>query len=187
MPSATPEELATAIIDCVNAGVRVINLSLAVAQPSMQGEQALEEALNVSARRGVLVVAAAGNQGTLGSSALTRHPWVIPVAGCNLKGRPLNESNLSSSIGRRGLLAPGAGITSLGTNGQPLTSGGTSVAGPFVTGAIALLWSEFPAASAAQVKFAVTQASQPRRASVVPPLLDAASAHHDLMTVRTRR
>jgi subtilisin family serine protease len=99
MPSATPEELATAIIDCVNAGVRVINLSLAVAQPSMQGEQALEEALNVSARRGVLVVVAAGNQGTLGSSALTRHPWVIPVAGCDLKGRPLNESNLSSSIG----------------------------------------------------------------------------------------
>ncbi len=187
MPSATPEELATAIIDCVNAGVRVINLSLAVAQPSMQGEQALEEALNVSARRGVLVVVAAGNQGTLGSSALTRHPWVIPVAGCDLNGRPLNESNLSSSIGRRGLLAPGDGITSSGTNGQPLTSGGTSVAGPFVTGAIALLWSEFPAASAAQIKFAVTQASQPRRASVVPPLLDAASAYNHLMTTNTRR
>lgn len=187
MPSATPEELATAIIDCVNAGVRVINLSLAVAQPSMQGEQALEEALNVSARRGVLVVVAAGNQGTLGSSALTRHPWVIPVAGCDLKGRPINESNLSSSIGRRGLLAPGAGITSLGTNNQAVMSGGTSVAGPFVTGTIALLWSEFPAASAAQIKFAVTQASQPRRASVVPPLLDAASAYHQLVTTNTRR
>mgnify|MGYP001481134726 CR=1 FL=1 len=187
MPSATPEELATAIIDCLNAGVRVINLSLAVAQPSMKGEQALEEALNLAARRGILVVVAAGNQGTLGSSALTRHPWVIPVAGCDLKGRPLKESNLSSSIGRRGLLAPGAGITSLGTNSQPLMSGGTSVAGPFVTGAIALLWSEFPAASAAQVKFAVTQASLPRRTSVVPPVLDAASAYHQLVTTDTRR
>ena len=49
------------------------------------------------------MVAAAGNQGTLGSSAITRHPWVIPVVACDLRGRPMNESNLGSSIGRRGL------------------------------------------------------------------------------------
>ena len=31
-------------------------------------------------KRGAIVVAAAGNQGgMLGSSAVTRHPWVIPV------------------------------------------------------------------------------------------------------------
>jgi len=42
-------------------------------------------------------------------------------------------------------------VTSLGSEGRPLTLGGTSVATPFVTGAIALLWSEFPAASAAQI------------------------------------
>lgn len=187
MPSATAEELASAIIDCINAGVRVINLSLAVAQPSMRGEQDLEEALNVSARRGVLVVVAAGNQGTLGSSALTRHPWVIPVVGCDLKGRLLNDSNIGGSIGRRGLAAPGAGITSLGTYGKPLTSGGTSVASPFVTGAIALLWSEFSDASAAQIKLAITQASRARRVSVVPPLLDAALAYHNLTTASARR
>jgi hypothetical protein len=34
MPSATPEELAEAIIDCINAGAHVINLSAALAQPS---------------------------------------------------------------------------------------------------------------------------------------------------------
>src|SRR5216683_6240514 len=32
LPSATPEELAVAIIDCIDAGARVINLSLALAQ-----------------------------------------------------------------------------------------------------------------------------------------------------------
>ena len=144
MPSATPQELAAAIIECIDAGARVINLSLALAQPSTKGEQSLEEALNQAVRRGVIVVAAAGNQGTLGSSAITRHPWVIPVVACDVRGRPMNESNLGSSIGRRGLSAPGDGITSLGAEGQPLTLGGTSVAVPFVTGAIALLWSEFP-------------------------------------------
>jgi subtilisin family serine protease len=187
MPSATPQELATAIIECIDAGVRIINMSLALAQPSVKGEQELETALNHAVKRGVIVVAAAGNQSTLGSSAITRHSWVIPVVACDLSGRPTNESNLGSSIGRRGLSAPGDNITSLGAEGKPLTLGGTSVAVPFVTGAIALLWSEFPAATAAQIKLAITQASIPRRASVVPPLLNAAVAYQMLMTSNARR
>ena len=187
MPSATPQELAAAIIECIDAGARVINLSLALAQPSTKGEQSLEEALNQAVRRSVIVVAAAGNQGTLGSSAITRHPWIIPVVACDLRGRPMNESNLGSSIGRRGLTAPGDAITSLSAEGQPLTLSGTSVAVPFVTGTIALLWSEFPAATAAQIKLAISQASAPRRASVVPPLLDAATAYQSLLTANAGR
>ena len=187
MPSATPQELAAAIQDCLNAGVRIINLSLALAQPSTKGEQMLESVLNEAVKRGVIVVVAAGNQGTLGSSVITRHPWVIPVVACDRMGRPISESNFGSSIGRRGLSAPGASITSLGTAGEPLTLGGTSVAVPFVTGAIALLWSEFPAASAGHIKLAITQAHQPRRASVLPPLLDAASAYHTLSITNAGR
>jgi len=187
VPSATPQELAAAILECIKVGARVINLSLALAQPSTKGEQALEEALNQALRRGVLIVAAAGNQGTLGSSAITRHPWVIPVVACDLRGRPLNESNLGNSIGKRGLSAPGDSITSLGSEGQPLTLGGTSVAVPFVTGAIALLWSEFPAATAAQIKLAITQTSTQRRASVVPPVLDAAAAYQIMLTSNARK
>lgn len=187
MPSASPQELAAAIIECIHAGARIINLSLALAQPSARGEQALEEALNQVLVRKVILVAAAGNQGTLGSSAITRHPWILPVVGCDLSGRPMQESNLGASIGRRGLRAPGDGITSLGSEGKLLTLGGTSVAVPFVTGAIALLWSEFPGATAAQIKLAVTQGSTPRRTSVVPPLLDVAAAHQVLLAANARR
>ena len=99
-------------------------------------------------RRGAIVVAAAGNQGALGGFAITRHPWVIPVTACDNRGMPISESNLGGSIGRRGLAAPGDAVTSLSAAGQVLTFGGTSVAAPFVTGAIALLWSEFRGASA---------------------------------------
>jgi subtilisin family serine protease len=187
MPSATPLELAAAIIACIDAGARVINLSLGLAQPSSKGEQELEEALNQAIKRGVIVVAAAGNQRTLGCSTITRHPWVIPVVACDLRGRPMNESNLGSSISRRGLSAPGDSIISLGSEGQSLTLGGTSVAVPFVTGAIALLWSEFPSATAAQIKLAITQATTLRRASIVPPLLDAAAAYQILLTTNARR
>ena len=177
MPSASPAELATAISDTVSAGASVINLSAALAQPSSRGERQLEQALDYAAQRGVLVVAAAGNQGTVGSSAITRHPWVISVIGCDLQGRPTAESNLGSSIGTRGLAAPGENITSLGTDGKPGAFGGTSAAAPFVTGAIALLWSEFPSASAGRIKLTVTQAGRRSRRSIAPPVLDAWAAY----------
>jgi subtilisin family serine protease len=179
IPSATPEELAAAIVKTIDAGARVLNLSSALALPSSKGERKLVEALDQALGRGVIVVAAAGNQGMLGSSAITRHPWVISVVACDLLGKPISYSNLGSSIGRGGLRAPGDGVSSLGANGTPRIFGGTSAAAPFVTGAIALLYSQFPTASAAQIKLAVTQAFAPRR-TVVPPLLDAWAAYQTL-------
>ncbi len=185
MPNATPEILATAIIDCIDAGAHVINLSAALAQPS-KGERRLEEALNYAAKQGVIVVAAAGNQSAVGSSAITRHPWVIPVVACDRLGRPINYSNLGNSIGRRGLSAPGDGITSLAVNGKVPTFGGTSAAAPFVTGAVALLRSLFPNAPAAVVKLAITTSSGSRRTTVVPPLLNAWNAYRLLTSARSR-
>ena len=180
MPSATPVELAAAIVECIEAGARIINLSLNLAQPSSKGEQALEEAFNQSVRRGVIIVAAAGNQGAVGSSAITRHPWVISVVSCDTQGRPTAESNLGRSIGRYGLAAPGEDIVSLGSDGKPGTFSGTSAAAPFVTGTIALLWSEFPRATAAQIKLAVTQSARRGRRTIAPPLLDAWSAYGNM-------
>lgn len=185
MPSATPADLAAAIIESIDAGARILNMSVAIAQPSSQGELELQDALDYALKRGVIAVAASGNQGTLGSSAITRHPWVIPVVACNLQGRPISYSNLGNSIGRRGLSAPGDRITSLGTEEKTLTLGGTSVATPFVTGAIALLWSEFPTATAAEVKLAVTQGNGFRRTTVVPPLLDAWAAYQVMARSRS--
>ena len=180
MPSATPEELAAAIVECIDAGARLLNLSVALSQPSGRGERRLAEALDYAAFRGVIPVAAAGNQGTLGSSPITRHPWVIPVIAYDSQGRPLSFSNLGKSIGTRGLGAPGHNITSLNVGGQPLSLSGTSVAVPFVTGALALLWSEFPAAAAAQLKLAISQTKGPRRPTVVPPLMNAWAAYEVL-------
>jgi subtilisin family serine protease len=166
-----------AVADCLEAGARVLNLSVALSQPSASEGRALTAVLDEALRRGVVVVAAAGNQGLLGSSVVTGHPWVIPVAACDPAGRPVGSSNLGRSIGRRGLSAPGHAITSLGAEGPPLTLGGTSVAAPFVTGAIALLWSEFPAAPAAEVRAAVVPGGGPRRTAIVPPVMDAWAAY----------
>jgi subtilisin family serine protease len=187
MPSATPDEVADAVAECVDAGARVVNLSVAVASPSPNKEKKLEEALSYAAHRGAIVVAAAGNQGTIGSSAITRHVWVIPVAACDLRGQPIAPSNLGASIGRRGLRAPGEAVTSLGTGRDLVTSGGTSAAAPFVTGSVALLWSAFPTATATELKRAITGAGPAARKTIVPPLLNAWAAYQTMASSHSRR
>jgi subtilisin family serine protease len=184
MPSASAEELADAIIDGIQAGARVINLSLAVLGPSPRGESRLQDALDFALRRGVVVVAAAGNQGAVGGSVITRHPWVIPVVAYDHRGHPMGLSNFGASIGRCGLGAPGDAITSLGVT-DPMTMGGTSAATPFVTGAVALIWSEFPGATAAAVRSAVTQAAASRRTTIVPPLLNAWAGYQAMFEARS--
>jgi subtilisin family serine protease len=178
-PSTNPDELATAVFDCIGAGARVINLSLAIVRPSTASEKTLKSALDHAMNRGIIIVAAAGNQRMVGSNVITRHPWVIPTAACDHEGLPSAYSNIGLSIGTRGLRAPGDGVISSGADGRSFPSSGTSVAAPFVTGTIALLWSIFPSATAQELKLAVTQATV-RRVSVVPPLLDAWTAYQTL-------
>jgi subtilisin family serine protease len=185
VPGATAEELAEAILEAINAGARIVNLSLALQGSFSKGESSIKQALDYALRRGVVVVAAAGNQSAVGGSAITRHPWIIPVVAYDLRGRPMDISNLGASIGRCGLGAPGEAITSLGATAEPLTMGGTSVATPFVTGAVALMWSEFPDASAAEMRSAVTQAVAPRRTSIVPPLLNAWAGYQAISKARS--
>ena len=178
-PTTNPDEVAAAIFDCIGAGARVINLSLAIVRPSTRADRTLRSALDHAMLRGIIIVAAAGNQKSVGSTVITSHHWVIPTAACNREGLPSAYSNVGLSIGTRGLRAPGDGVISSGSDGQSFPSSGTSVAAPFVTGTIALLWSIFPSATAQEVKLAVTQATV-RRVSVIPPLLDAWTAYQTL-------
>jgi subtilisin family serine protease len=182
VPSATAEELANAMAEVLEAGARIVNLSVALVQPSARGERELQLALDYAAQKGAIVVAAAGNQGTLGSTVITRHPWVVPVVAYDLRGRPMALSNLGGSIGRRGVGAPGERITSLKASGGTLTLQGTSAAAPFVTGTTALLWSCFPSAGPARIKLAIRPGARARRNAITPPMLDAWLAYRAMAT-----
>jgi subtilisin family serine protease len=173
-PSAAPEELAAAILQVIAGGARIINLSLALLDPGISSSRVVQMALDAAMQHGVLVAAASGNQGLVGSTLITRHPWVIPVAACNTSGWPLGPSNLSASVGRNGLLAPGEVILGAAPGGGYDTASGTSVAVSFVVGTLALLASLCPWANAAELRRAIGGGI--RRHSVVPPLLDAATA-----------
>lgn len=176
--TSTPKELAQAILNCIHSGAQAINMSVALTHKST-GLKELREALDYSAKRGVIIVAAAGNGGALASSVITSHPWVLSVTACDFQGRLMDQSNLGNSIGRWGLMAPGDRIQSLRSDGGYIAMSGTSVAAPFVTGTIGLLWSLFPEASPTLIRSALMQNSVNRR-SLVPPLLDAWGAYQFL-------
>jgi subtilisin family serine protease len=136
-------------------------------------------ALNYAQKCGVLVVAAAGNGGTLASSTITRHPGVIPVIAYDRNGRPMPDSNLGRAIGARGVGAIGDNVTSLAVGGALESASGA----PFVSGTLALLHSLFEWATAEDLRIAMTVTAR-RQRSLVPPLLNAARAYETLQARR---
>lgn len=165
------QDLAVAIRRCVDDGSNIINISLGFSRPSTRENSDLDIAIDYAVRRGVILFAAAGNQGAVGSTALTRHPGVIPVAAFSTTGALFPYSNLSPSLGRMGLGGPGE-VNSF-DGGKGLWLRGTSVAVPFVSGTAALLRSVFPLAPAEAIRAALVRPDRRRPLTIVPPLLDA--------------
>ena len=166
-PVSDAMTLASALVDTVEAGASVINLSLAVNNVGRQAALALTDVLNFACSRRVIVVAASGNGGELATSPITAHPWVIPVVAYNGGESLLSFSNIGRSVGTNGLGAPGIVASA---DGVPQIAG-TSVAAIFVTAAAALLRSALPESSPGEVIHALRAASG-NRAGVIPPLLD---------------
>ena len=186
LPVATLKELARAIVDCIAAGAQIVNLSAAPIAPWTSPANEITEAFNYAVSRGVIIIAAAGNQATLGISPITRHPWVISVSACDLTGTPLNKSNNGGAFSRNSLLAPGIATKSLAAGGKTMTIGGTSAAAAFVTGAAALLLSLFPEATPMQIRAALVQAGRKQQRRVVPPVLNALAAFESLQVMYKR-
>lgn len=144
--------VADAIRFAVDQGAQMIHLSIAAPVAS----EGVRAALQVAASRGVLIVAACGNDGS-----------GRPEAPANaLDGKnPLGRSGVSVSAvqtdGRfpewstRGgeVLAPGVAVQSAYPGGRTVSASGSSFAGPLVTGALALALAEGkdPAALAARL------------------------------------
>jgi subtilisin family serine protease len=151
---------ANAIDYAVREGARVINASWG--GPAFS--QALYQAIKRAGEQGVLVVAAAGNDGVNTDSepdypAGFDLPNVISVAASDRDDRLADFSNYGAAS--VDLAAPGEDIYSTvpsdtDSSGYE-TFSGTSMAAPFVTGAAALYLSHTPQASVAQVRGAILQ------------------------------
>lgn len=186
-PATTADALANAIYNSVKSGARILNLSVNLNQVSSQSHTPVSEAIQYAADNGVIAVAAASNTGASAQSALTNHPWVVPVVAAANSGHPLATSVLTPRIGRHGLSAPGERVSISGHPGFLGTLTGTSAAAAFVTGAIALIWSEVPQAKAVNVRSAVTSRPFGHRAGLQPPMLNAWRAYQDLRLIAARK
>jgi subtilisin family serine protease len=173
LPSTSPEELAQAIVECIKAGADIINLSLGLSTTSLMKFPQLEEAYAYAIQKGIPIVVAAGNQGQMGYFSILNNPWIIPVVACDPEGRPEPYSNISPSIAKYGLMAPGINVTSASAGGGFRQLSGTSFATPFVTGTMALLWSLFKDASAHELVLSLRNVTSSRSNKIFPPLCDA--------------
>jgi subtilisin family serine protease len=176
LPSSTPNELSNAIIETIDAGARIINLSLGLSASSLAVYRELQEVYAYACLHDVIIIVASGNQGNIGSISLFNHPWIIPVAMCDEQSNFVMQSNFGPTIGKQGLMAPGVNITSTSPTGKYTKMSGTSFSTPFVTGTIALLWSMFPNATAAAIIHSVMRSTSYNRRSIIPPLLNAEAA-----------
>jgi len=140
---------AQALVWAVDQGAQVINLSFGGPAYS----QLLHEAVNYALERYRVVVAAAGNQGSVARFYPAALPGVIAVGAADGQGNPAWFSNRGPWVG---VWAPGVRIYSAFPGGGYGLLSGTSMAAPIVSGIAALVKSSRPLLE----PFAVRQALQ---------------------------
>lgn len=167
--------LTRALWDLINhvseTGIRIVNISVGVAENLAAKEQMeLDQAINAAWEKGIVIVAAAGNNGP-GENTVTLpgiNKRVITV-GCSDDGQSAGRSGLkrgysgvgptSECIVKPEILVPGTNVKSCGIQSEVSFSvkSGTSMAAPVVTGMIALLLEKYPDLTPDQVKIKMYQ------------------------------
>jgi subtilisin family serine protease len=144
LPETTTEILLGAIDWAVRNGARVLNLSF-VGPKSGQ----LQELLDATRRKGVVLVAAAGNGGPKAPPAFpAAFPGVIAVTAVDAADRRYEHANRGHYIA---VAAPGVDILAPVEGGKHELVSGTSFATAYVSGIAALLLERDPGLDAAGV------------------------------------
>lgn len=131
----------------IDFGAPILNISLGTTQETFVIEEAMAEAR----AKGILVVAASGNDDT---SSPVRYPAaasgdsVLAVAGLTSTSEKAKFSNFGPHIS---ISAPAEDVTSAAPGGLFGKADGTSFSTPMVAATGALVWSRFPTLDAAEV------------------------------------
>ncbi len=134
-------DLARAILQAVEHGAHVINISGGQLSNSGEAEPLLAKAIQTCAERNVLLVAAAGNDGCDCHHLPAALDTVLSVGAMDAQGAPLDISNWGQAYQSQGILAPGLNIVGAVPGGGAGVKSGTSFATALVSGVAALLLS----------------------------------------------
>ncbi len=164
---------ATGVVNSAAYGRVVVNLSLgcSVAGPSASclpctdpTEVALKGAVSNAITAGVVVVAAAGNDGTSVNNP-GDCPGVIPAGATDSNNAIASWSSNGPELASGGVVAPGVMVLTTSPGGGTASVSGTSFASPMVAGAAALLLSAkstlFPAAVQNDIRRGAVSLGQP--------------------------
>ncbi|MDE0396236.1 MAG: S8 family serine peptidase [Candidatus Poribacteria bacterium] len=148
------DDVAAAIVYAADNGAQVINMSWGDTVNAF----IIEDAVAYAYARGCVMVAAAGNKGTVGSWYPAGLKTVISVAWLT-KERQLNgDSNFGATID---IAAPGDEILSTDLNGAYLHVSGTSIAAAHVSGVAALVKAANPDYTNAEVQETLIRTADP--------------------------
>jgi subtilisin family serine protease len=145
---------------CIGQGCRLINLSLGI-----RGyDPAFTTIMSLLRQRGVLPIAAVGNEGPVTSRSPGNYTQVISVGACNEADEVWVDSS-SQTIARPrrtapDLIAPGQRVWSCVPGGRTVAMSGTSMAAPHVSGLAALLMEHKPEATIDQIEKAILDSCQ---------------------------
>lgn len=174
-----------AIYYAVEQGADVINISLGT---EFQ-DSYVQEAIHTAVKAGIVVVAAAGNDGCECMVYPAAHPEVIGAGALNSSNQPTSFSSWGSGLD---ILAPGADMTSPSWSATNQTSGyasginGTSFAAPMVSGALTILLSHQPEATPLQLVAALNENTNRLALSALVPK-DNKAGHGALDAFKARQ
>ncbi|MFF3419485.1 type VII secretion-associated serine protease mycosin [Streptomyces sp. NPDC002698] len=143
--------LADGIRWATDHGADVINLSLGDDSRSAHPEPAEDEAVQYALKKGVAVVASAGNGGEKGDhiSYPAAYPGVITATAVDRYG---THASFSTRRWYATVSAPGVDVVIADPDDRYYEGWGTSAASAFVSGAVALVKAAHPGLSPAQIK-----------------------------------
>ncbi len=134
-----------AIQGCIDNGSKIISMSIGGGLNSAIFRDEFERAYN----EGILLVSASGNQGEAVHDYPASYAPVISVGAVDRHGNRAEFSNYNNQVE---LMAPGVSIKSTHVSGGYRSLSGTSMATPYVAGALALVWGYFPTCSNQQIR-----------------------------------
>lgn len=134
-------ELARGLEQAAEAGVHVVNLSGGQWSDCAAADPLLQKALDHCLNAGILIVAAAGNDGCECHHVPAALRGSLAVGALDEHGRPAPFSNYGKLYAEQGIMAPGVDIEGAVPGGTHRMSG-TSFATPLVSGVAALLLSQ---------------------------------------------
>jgi subtilisin family serine protease len=133
--------LAHAITRAVEAGAQIINVSAGQFSESGDAHPILADTVRMCETAGVLIVAAAGNEGCPCAHVPSAASNVLAVGATDCRGRPAEFSNWSELYRTHGIVAPGVDVLGAGPGGTLERQSGTSQATAIVSGVVGLLLS----------------------------------------------